>query len=452
MKKVLLITYHFPPDAAVGAVRMAKFAKYLPEHGWEPVVLTVKEKYYDLLDSSAPDIEGSSLRVMRTAMFRNPSYYYRKLKKGLHLDRSNSDGSRSLGSGKTGNSRMSLRRWVNFLLSFPDEYAGWLPFALIKGIKLIRKEDITILMTSGPPHSVHLIGAYLSQWTGIPWIADFRDPWLDNCVSTIEFQNGRIPRLAQWLERRLISRSSLVLTTTQRFTEQLGMRYPSSHEKFVTISNGYDPDEFSNIPFEKEKRFTISYLGSFYHHRNPEPILRAVAELIGGKQIDADRVILRFIGGCGEAEGRAIHALIHQLGLTDAVEILPWSPRQHALEMMVRSHVLLLLAEDQPLQIPGKVYDYLGAGSDILAMTGDGATADLLREIRRGFVVSPGDRPALKTTIKKLYNEYLNARPDDKECFFVGTVPPDKYSRRQLTGELSKLLEKVGATCGKKPS
>lgn len=168
MKKILLEAYHFPPDAAVGTLRMAKFVTFLPDFGWEPIILTVKGKYCDVLTGLRWTLKSYPPKLIRTAMFRRPTYYFRKLKRSLLLDHVNSDVSQSHGSAKTRNSRMSFRQRINFLLSFPDEHAGWLPFALINGIELIRQEVIAILMTSGRPHSVHLIGACLSKLSRIP--------------------------------------------------------------------------------------------------------------------------------------------------------------------------------------------------------------------------------------------------------------------------------------------
>ena len=209
------------------------------------------------------------------------------------------------------------------------------------------------------------------------------------------------------------------------------------------MPNGYDPDEFSKIHKEKEKRFTISYMGSIYHNRNPEPILHAISELIKGKYIDPNRVVIRFIGSYNEAARKVANMLIARYGLTGIVEVLPWLPRSRVSEMMVRSHVLLVLAEDQPLQIPGKVYDYLGAGSDVLAITENGATADLLREVGTGIVISPADHQTVKSKIKALYMQYLTTNQHDNDSAFVRNIPTTKYNRKYLTQELARLLEKI---------
>lgn len=442
MKKILLITYHFPPDAAMGAVRVSKFAKFLPEFDWEPVVLSVQKKYYDALDT-AHHPGTSSPRVIRTRMFQKPIYYYHKAKKALSLRQRNTRVTASSDLTSNGSLVSKVKNLIDFYLAFPDEKVGWVPFAIFHGMKLIRREAVTALMTSGPPHSVHLIGACLCRLTQTPWVIDFRDPYLDDVFKDRPgTERGLSGYLTRRLEAWLIAQAAVVLASTERFSERLRSRYPAHKQKIFTIPNGYDLDDFSAIRKKKEKGFTISYLGSIYEQRDPEPVFRAVSELIQEKQIDPGKVIFRLVGNCSRAKGKSIERLVSKYDLNGNVQILPWIPRREALEMMVRSSVLLLLAEDQPLAIPGKVYDYLASGSDILALTREGATADVLRETRGDGVVTPDDYEDLKSKIKALYTKHLSADGDvSADC-----PPPVQYSRRYLTKKLAMLLDAVSRT------
>jgi glycosyltransferase involved in cell wall biosynthesis len=438
MKKVLLITYYFPPAAQVGATRPAKFAKYLPTFGWQPIVLTVKQKYHGEPQSS-PEDPGTQAGVIRTMLLRNPSYYYRKFKRLI--------GTTKGVSGEAARSKKTTRRFdhlrglIDTLLTFPDEYTGWLPFAITSGLKQTRRDTIDILWTSGPPHSVHLVGAFLRIITQIAWVADFRDPYLDDVLA--ERPGGEdelFKRLSRRVEAWLISRASLIITTTSQLTARLKTRYPEHEEKIITLTNGYDPDDFGNIAREKTRCFTISYIGSFYGHRDPEPILRAISELVAEKVVNPARLRIQFVGDCDTAGGTPLHSLVTKYDLDRKVELFGWVPRAQALRIMVQSHLLVLLAEQQPLSIPGKVYDYLGAGSDILAVTGEGATADLLRDLN-ATVVSPGDVVMIKQHIAKLYTNYVRGAPDDKEVAGIPRSFTEKYSRRYLAGRLAELLD-----------
>ena len=448
MRRVLLITYHFPPSTAVGAVRPEKFARYLPDFGWEPAILTVKVKYCNARETSSVEEHWARAMIVRTRMLRSPSHYYRRLKSMLRIRQEKSDVGRSSSPWKRTNGWMQLRQSVSSLLSSPDEYAGWLPFALIMGMKVIRRKGIGILMTSGPPHSVHLIGACLSKLAGIPWVADFRDPYLDsNYLRQATGEEDISRKLARRLETWFMSRATFILTTTKRYTELLQFRYPLDKQKMFTVPNGFDLEEFAGIPREKEKKFTISYLGSLYWHRDPEPVLRALSELLGEKQISPSNLLVRFFVPPGEA-GKRLSTVIAKYGLCDIVEIGPWLSRRYALEVMVRSHVLLLLAEDQPLCIAGKIYEYLWAGSDILAIIRDGATADLLRETGTGIAISPDDYLKLKMSIEALYMKYLAAGQHNKENSFIEGVPLARYSRQHLTEKLAGFLETASHNYG----
>lgn len=450
MRRVLLVTYHFPPDLAVGAIRPAAFSKYLSDAGWEVTVLTVKDKYHNRREKSSLDSRYTGALVTRTCMFRSPSYYYRKLKGIVRRDKGESHvGAPSRGRPRT-KGQNQLRQWISALLSFPDEHVGWFPFAVVKGIQLARRKNIEIVMTSGPPHSVHMIGACLGKLARIPWIADFRDAFLDDYYPQGPADRGELCLgLALRLEAWFMSRSAFILTTTERFSVSLQTRYPIHKEKVFTLPNGYDPEDFVGISREKEKDFTISYLGTFYGPRNPKPMLCAVSELIQQKRLDPSRVVVRFIGHCNEAVGTTVEAMISDYGLGNNVQILPWLPRRQALEIMVRSHVLLLLAEDQPLEIPGKVYEYLAAGSDILAITSDGATADLLRETGIGVVISPDDHLELKMRVEALYQKYLTTNERNNKNSLIGTTSRIKYNRRHLTQELAHFLEQASHQCAK---
>jgi glycosyltransferase involved in cell wall biosynthesis len=375
-------------------------------------------------------------------MFRNPSFYYRKIKRRLPSNGTNANMSPPETERAARHGQTAFWGWIDFLLSFPDEQTGWIPFGFLKGIQALYRKNIRVLMTSGPPHSVHLLGMLLSKLTHVPWVADFRDPWLDSHLNQLGIQQERYVRFGKRLEAKFMAQAARIVTTTPRFADLLRSKYPAVQAKILAIPNGYDPEEFIGVSREKEQRFTISYLGSLYYRRDPEPVLSSISELMREGHISPDQFAVRFIGDCHEAEGKAVKALVAKYGLTGIMEILPWVPRRQALEIMKRSHLLLLLAEDQPLQIPGKVYDYLGSSSQILAITGDGATADLLRETGAGIVVSPDDRQALKDVINRLYARWLSPCQSAKEYTSMAAAPPG-YSRRQLTAELALLLEKV---------
>ncbi len=355
----------------------------------------------------------------------------------------NSDVGRNSSPWKGRSGGIPLRQSVSSLLSVPDEYAGWLPFALFMGMKVIRRKGIGILMTSGPPQSVHMIGALLSKVTRVPWITDFRDPYLDDVLKA-EKDAGHavVVKSARKLETYFVAQATLALTTTERFTHRPRSRYPAQGHKIFTLPSGSNPDDFSDVRIDKEERFTLSYLGTLYENRDPEPLLRVISEEIRDGHIDQQTIMIRFIGDRDEAVEKRMNNLIQRYHLSGIAERLPCVSRQHALEIMVRSHVLLLLAEDQPLAVPAKVYEYIGSGTDIIVITGEGATSDLLKEMRVGPLVQPGDIQTLKLQIRLLYKRYLSTRHCSNTAL-ISHLCPSKYNRQTLTRELADLLDQV---------
>lgn len=443
MKHILLISYHFFPDSAVGGLRPRTFAKYLTEYGWQAIILTVKEKYYGV-----PDLTGSEnhekVRVVRTSMIRSPSFYYRRVKRMTSLGPNHRNKAGYPAAWRRPKTDYSVKGLLSWMCSLPDEKAGWLPFAVMRGIELIHRENIKVLMTTGPPHSVHLIGAWLSILTRVPWVADFRDPYLDCVLETQGERRWALPlKVATMLEGWMTSKAAFILTTTDRLAERLRSRYPLHKQKILALPNGYDPDDFKGMSSRKERCFTISYLGTLYEFRDPELILRCISELIQEGHMHREGVAVRFVGNCNEAGGKAIRKLTTKYGLAGIVEERPWSPRSQTLEMMMRSHVLLLLAEDQPLAIPGKLYEYIGSGSTILAITGDGATADMLRELGKGIIVRPGDYESLKARVVELYQQYLSGCEQNHEQPYRGTSQSMRCDRRYQTGQLATVLDEA---------
>lgn len=450
MNPILFIVYHYPPDTAVGAVRPAQFAKYLPEFGWQPIILTVREHYYDLGDrSGAPPAAGSHL-VVRTRMLRSPLHYYRQLRRPAPPAAAQAGAAPSRSPAGPPGLAGRVRRFLGSLLTFPDEVVGWFPFALLRALLIIRRHRVRIVVTSAPPHSVLLIGAWLSKLAGVHWIADFRDPYLDTATQHVEetFFTHVARRLGAWF----VGRASVIVSTTERFSECLRLNYPSHGHKVVTIPNGYDPEEFDGIARAKDPHFTIAHVGSLfaYERRTPEPVLRAVAELVRDGHIDRSRLMLRFVGVRGDGQQK-LTALVAKYDLAPNVEIRPWLPRRQALETMVRSHVLLALAPQQPLQIPAKIFDYFAAGSEVLAITEDGATADLLAETGAGIPVLAEQPDAVKQAIQTFYSRYLRDGQGG-EAHAGPAAGGAGYHRRQLTERLARVLDGLVPAGGGTPA
>jgi glycosyltransferase involved in cell wall biosynthesis len=407
-RRILLISYHFPPSAAVGGLRIAGFAKYLPRFGWEPFVLTVKERYLDQRDPERlqgldPERIYRSCRVpkvlnaclgLKALLGRATDLETASQSKPREADREIRGRPCYLAGGWA-----AVKRRIFAYLSFPDAERNWILPCLAKAAALIKREGIAQILTSGPPHSVHVTGLILKRLTNVKWAADFRDPWMTpHYTKRISPHTPMTIKIETKLENEVFRYADLVLASTERMMATLKVFHRDcGPEKFVHLPNGFDSNYFEALDeSEKYREFTLSHMGSLYLGRDPSPVFQAVKELNEEGRLDAAGIRIRLTGNCRYVNGRPTTRLAADYGLGSTVEVIDQIPYREALTMLAKSHIALLLAPDQPYQIPGKVYDYLGTRTPILAVTGQGATADLIHATGSGRSFDPSDVQGIK--------------------------------------------------------
>lgn len=395
---------------AVGGLRAANFARYLPNSDWHPQVLTIEDRYLEQSDPQrlsgldhAPIHKARKLPTLSDAYLAIKS----RLNRGEVPSVQNQDPVNEGAASRLASDRESLtqrlKRYVfSLAVNLPDVERDWIIPAALKGLAIIKKERIDCILTSCPPYSVHLIGLILKRIAGVPWVADFRDPWITGSQKRLYYNSQLSMAIERRLERQVLRRADLVIGNTAILTERMKKTHPDIPEdKFTNLPNGFNPEQFSQYQnLEKDPRFTITYTGSLYFGRSPEPLFQGLQPLIADGTIDPDRIRIKLVGHCGEIDGRSTASVAQHYELSDVVEIIPPVPYGQALEIVGRSHLALLLAPDQPLQIPAKVYDYLGTGTPIIALAGEGATADVIRQTGSGAVFAPDDIKGIA--------EYLN--------------------------------------------
>jgi glycosyltransferase involved in cell wall biosynthesis len=430
-KHVFLVTYSWPPDACVGGVRAVNIVRAIKPLGWQATILTVQPRYYRYRQQMNGD-DPALADIVRTRCLPHPLEWYRIIKnaflKGSHSPNQESAGSLEQETASVREEHSScpdtswvhrVRRFVLSLLHTPDEQLGWLPFAAWAGIRQVRKHHIPCIISTAPPFTGHLIGLFIKRFTSARWIAEFRDPWVGNLQKKPSTQSRVANRIDRWLEALIVRRADHVLCVTEAMSRMYRQRYPDvAPQKWLTVSNGYDQREFASLgSVPPVKCFTITYVGGFNYSRSPRTLLLALQRLVSEQAIDAAALRVRFIGLCRFALGRPVQEMISEAGLSDVVEIVDLLSRRDALQAMLEAHVLLLLANDQPFQIPGKAYEYLAAGRSILAETEEkSATADLIRETHCGDVVQPGDVAHMARCLAKAFDAYRTGRyVDDRE-------------------------------------
>lgn len=447
-KKILLIAYHFPPSIEVGGLRIANWSRQLPRFGWTPYVLTVMDKHLDQIDPEKLKYVGS-VKVFKAGLMPTLSDGYLAIKMAAQNCFRKFSGPRSVSQNSfepstvlhcgTETISQRFRRYIRSFLTLPDEHRNWMLPALVHGWRVIRREKIDCVLTSSPPHSAHLVGWLLKVITGVRWIADFRDPWMTGGAKKMYSNCAVSLGIERWLEKRVVSSADFVVTNTERLSKAFNDRYGSEvPNRFICIANGFDGEFFSRFAtIEKEKVFTIIYAGTLYFGRTPEPIFRAVQELIQESRVDCQEIRIRLVGQCRSIDGQPIDVIIQHYKLTGIVEVLDSVSYDVAAEMVKRSHLALLLAPNQPYQVPAKVYDYMGTGTRIMALAEDGATRDVVEATGSGVVFHPSDTAG----IKEFIFHSINGCSDVVRSLENGTV--EDYEIGSLVCRLADHLDHV---------
>ncbi len=432
MRRLLLVTYYFPPSGGSGVQRPLKLAKYLPDYGWQPTVLTVRPDaaaYPDLDPSLAEDVPPSA-RVERTNAW-DPYALYARLQ-GKRKSEAVSVG--FVGEGAP--SRMQrLARWVRANVFLPDARVGWVPFAVARGRRLLAGGGFDAMLTTGPPHSAHLTGLLLSRLRGVPWVADFRDPWTD-----IDYA-GELPatwparRLDAALERAVLRGASAVTVVTPSWRERLARRVPG---RYALIRNGFDPADFAGEAPAPAGDFVIAYLGNLNAARSPDALWEALRRL-DDAAAQRPRLRVRFIGNVDPAA----RAAARRYGVGDRVEVRPYVPHGEAVRAMRRSTLLLLVinrAANQQGIIPGKLYEYIASGRPVLGVgPPEGDAAAVLRSAGAGRMFAHNDAEGVRRFVEAHYRRWAQGRPMQGAC--EAAAAP--FSRRQQAGQLAALLSDV---------
>jgi hypothetical protein len=393
---MLMIAYHFPPSAAVGGRRMANFASALRSLGWNVRALTIPDAAIEQIDRSRlGSVAGVSITVAPVwPTFASVLTAALKRRHTTSASPAPRRAPQPPGSGRATSEPLGqrVRRYVMSFALLPDGTRGWCVPAVAQAVRMIRRYRLDWFMTSCPPYSVHLIGLGVRQLTSARWIADFRDPWMTTGSKRLYPTCAASWTIESWLERRVIERADLVVFNVERLRNAYRDRY--SHvppDKFVFIPNAIATSGQPGEAPPKFDRFTICYTGSLYVGRSPEPVFRAVSRLIQSGSVARDAIRILLVGQCDSIDGTPTETVIRNSGLESNVELRNYVPYGEAFDLVRRSHLALLLAPNLPYQIPAKVYDYLGAGTRILAIAEDGGTADMLNGTRAGSAFSSED-------------------------------------------------------------
>lgn len=431
-QKVLIFSYYFPPMGMGGTQRLAKFSKYLPEFGWTPFVITVKNVQYYAQDMSLLN-DLKAVKIIRTGSL-DPLRIIALLKQ--RKSEQTGDSASPTNSNSSWQSNKWLRRLNDFIsgwLLVPDSKLLWLPFALFQAVRLIRKEKIGFLITSSPPQSIHLAGLFLKIFFKINWIADFRDEWTggESQVNPTAFHR----QLNRFLEKRVLKCADRIITICDHLSGNLYKKAGGTRSKYITLMNGYDEQDFAIKPAGKlNRKFTITHCGSLSKVSNPEPFLRVCYDLLAAHPDLRQEITVKFIGT--DIFGQ-LQPPIEKYNLHDVVETSGYVPHQEAVRQLLRAHALLLLVIPKTSEeiITGKIFEYLASGRPVLAIVPEGELAGIIRKAAAGSILSVNDSQQIQNTILAYYQLFkknlLNFDPHP----FVAT-----FERKNLTQKLVDIL------------
>jgi len=356
MKKVLIITYYWPPSGGPGVQRIVKFCKYLPQFGWEPTILTVKNGEYPAMDKSFID-EISHIPVESAKGF---SFF--ALFKLLTGKKKVSSHQMSSKEGETFFSK--LTRWIRIHMIIPDGRIGWYWAAVAKGQKMIETNQFDLIFSTSPPHTVHLIGKSLAQKSGIPWVCDFRDPWTDRFYYQENPRNALISFLDSQLEKSVLRKCNHLTVVSPGFQKLLDSHWPIK-SKSTIIYNGFDSEDFMAIS-EKiytSNNVTIGHIGSLSKSQNPFGLIQSIKTYNELQEVNF--ILIKCIGSVHPD----IEETIQTHGLSGFYEKLSYMDHDKVIEKMKEFDYLFLVIPDCEKNsgiIPGKLFEYFASRSEII--------------------------------------------------------------------------------------
>jgi glycosyltransferase involved in cell wall biosynthesis len=403
-KKLLVISYYWPPLGGPGSLRPVKFAKYLPYFGIKPIILTRKDVAYHSYDPEIEeDVQG--IRVLRTGSVDPARLLYLLGMRQYNV------------SGWHG----PIKRTINF----PDNKAPWVPFAYDAG----KKIDFDHIFVTAPPFSAFITGYYLAKSTGKPLIADFRDAWMEFPFMPYK---GRLQRgfVGYW-EKKVVTSAKFITVVDDNIRKVLVSRYPEISSKTTVIPNGYDPDDFARTG--QPDIFTISYLGTIREERDPENVLRAVEGFRAEHQIDNDNIRFRFIG---HVEGHFLRK-IRNYAFVETTGHLPY---KKAISTFCNSHLSVLITTGGEYFFPSRQNEYLASGLPIIVCgksRGLHVLEDALKKGYPGWVFDYDDIGGMKKRIELIYQKYKRGQS------ILGKTPYVGLTRKNLTRELARIINTI---------
>lgn len=423
-KKVLIITYYWPPSAGGGVQRWLKFAKYLSEYGWAPIIYTPENPDFDLKDDSLLTDVSGELTVVKNRIWEPYGL--------LRIFPSKKGKSSNIGQVSNKGFKKKVMSWVRGNLLIPDPRKFWVKPSIKFLLDYLKEHDIDTIVTTGPPHSMHLIGLGIKKRMDVKWLVDIRDPWsgfdmLDNFLVTKSNRKKYVN-----LEKDVLKSCDGVIATSPSMKHLL---QEFDHRKFASITNGYDRNDFSSYQDKAaQDKIVIYHAGLINDLRNPENFIAAL------DQISMEKVLSRLLQLhlVGIIETSVKVSISDTTLLKDQVLIEAYKKHSEVLSDYGKAHVLLLLVnntDNAAVNIPGKTFEYLATGKPIICISDPDTDVAKILSAYDHCLILPYTLPAAE--VKSLLSTFLRDLPQSTAADTL------RHSRKQLTADLDKVLRNL---------
>lgn len=432
-KKLLIITYYWPPAGGPGVQRWLKFVKYLPDFNIQPIVYIPENPTYPILDEGLQSEVSEKAIILKNKIFEpyGLASIFGKSK------------TKKISSGIIPNQRKQsfferTLLWIRGNLFIPDARFLWVKPSVKYLKKYIQENNIDTIVTSGPPHSLHLIGLQLKKDLNVKWFADFRDPWTTIGYHKALKLSSSAEKKHKALEKEVLNSADTIIVTSKTTKTEF---QTLTSKPIEVITNGYDVEKIEKQPLDE--KFTLAHIGSFLSERNPRILWKALNELIKENKDFKNDFRLKLIG----ATSQEVLDAISEFKLNDHVQNLGYVSHQEAVEHQRKSQVLVLIeidSEDTKSIIPGKLYEYIVSERPILAIGPENSDfAEIIASTNTGVFLTYDEKERLKELLLNYYEQYKT------QSLKVSAVGLQHYSRKSLTEKLAKLIINLGAVEGR---
>jgi glycosyltransferase involved in cell wall biosynthesis len=445
-KNVLSILYFFPPMGGSGVQRTLKFVRYMPELGYNPIVETIKEGHNFAYDETLLKEVPQSVKVYRsnageTLWLRNIIEKLSSMRKPKVSPTNNNVKNTNTVSASAKSSPGLKERAFKFIemnYLVPDSKIRWYKHAVKDVHSVLEKEHIDYIFSSSYPYTVHLIALEAKKKTNLPWVADFRDPWIGNTPMTTGHSEKRKKR-EEKLEAEVVAYADKVIMVTQPICENYKKRYPQYKDKFATITNGFDANDFKALDVVKEDKFTICYSGIVAKGQTPETLLKAIEKLLNEDEKYRKNMKVKFIGFILEEYINLIQCSM----VNEIFQKIDYMPHSKCISHMKGADINLIILTDEDESrtvFSGKIFDYIGSERPILGiMPSNGVASNLIINKEIGYSYNHGDVDGVYNFIKRNYEKWENKEDINTHA----TERCAEYERKNLTKQLVNLFEQI---------